>query len=193
MREDASDEDIKKYIKTINEKSLKLKTLIENLFEVAKVNSNNIELNKMNIDIVQMLSQTIGEWSDEFSSRNIEAILNSNEDSIILNLDGEQTYRIFDNVFSNISKYAQDNTRVYIDVLKSENKSKITIKNVSKYSLNISAQELRERFIRGDESRNTEGSGLGLAIATSLTEIQGGKFDIEIDGDLFKVIIEFNN
>lgn len=192
-KEGISDVELKKYLRTINEKSLKLKNLIDNLFEMAKVTTNNIELNKMKIDLVQMMEQSIGEWVDELESKNIEIVMNTSKNSIICNLDGEQTYRIFDNIFSNLSKYTQENTRVYIDLIQDFTKTIITIKNISKYSLNISVEELKERFTRGDASRNTEGSGLGLAIATSLTELQGGKFNLEIDGDLFKVVIEFNN
>lgn len=189
-KENASQEDIKRYVQIINEKSIKLKSLIENLFEVAKVTSNNIRLNKVKIDLNLMIDQMVGEWDQEFSVRNLDVVFNSNKESTIVELDGEQTSRIFDNLFSNINKYALENTRVYID-LKQDERTTLIIKNVSKYGLNISPDELKERFTRGDESRNTEGSGLGLAIASSLTELQGGTFDIEIDGDLFKIVIVF--
>lgn len=190
--ETLTNEERKKYLDIVNEKSIKLKTLIERLFEVSKVTSRNVTFNYMDIDLNQMITQMIGEWHEDFSRRGIEVVFNSQKDSTIQKLDGEQTSRILDNIFSNINKYAQDNTRVYID-LSQNGQTKLVVKNVSKYSLNITPDELKERFTRGDESRNTEGSGLGLAIASSLTELQSGKFDIEIDGDLFKTIITFNN
>ena len=185
-----SEEERRKYLEIVNEKSNKLKQLIENLFEVAKVSSNNVKLNKMQIDLNQMIEQMIGEWDQEFASKNLQVVFNTNKEATILELDGEQTSRIFDNLFSNIYKYAQENTRVYVDLNQAYD-TVISFKNVSKYALNISPDELRERFTRGDESRNTEGSGLGLAIASSLTELQGGTFDIQIDGDLFKIKIVF--
>lgn len=184
-------EDKEKYAKIINEKSHRLKILIENLFEMSKVSSNNIEINKIELDLNQILTQMLAEWSDEFEDNNKEVVLKSQKNSTIVFLDGELTSRIFENLFSNINKYASEYSRVYIELTQNLEKTKIVIKNVSKYQLDISPEELKERFTRGDESRNTEGSGLGLAIASSLTEIQGGTFDIEIDGDLFKTIIEF--
>ncbi|MFM1525417.1 MULTISPECIES: sensor histidine kinase [Helcococcus] len=181
-------EDVKKYTTIIHEKSLKLKKLIDNLFEVSKVSSKNIEVKKILIDINEMINQMIGEWHDEFENKKLEVIFNSNSDKNELQMDPSHMSRVLDNIFSNINKYAKEDTRVYIDIIK-EDSMKIIIKNISKYSLNISPEELKERFTRGDKSRNTEGSGLGLAIASSLIEIQGGKFELEIDGDLFKVII----
>ncbi|MDO5027329.1 MAG: histidine kinase dimerization/phospho-acceptor domain-containing protein [Tissierellia bacterium] len=188
-QEGAKKEDIDKYNKIILEKSLRLKDLIENLFEVSKVNSNNIELNITEINFSEMVKQMAGEWLDKLSEKNISLVSNI-EDDIILNLDGQQSYRILDNIFSNIYKYALEGTRVYIDMIY-DRKCTLKIKNISKYPLNISADELMERFTRGDASRSTEGSGLGLSIASSLTKIQGGKFDLEILGDSFMVEITF--
>lgn len=178
------------YAKIINEKSHKLRILIENLFEVSKVSSKNIELNLEELDFSQLVAQVLGEWEDKLSSKGIESKLSIPEKPVLIKLDGNQTYRILENLFSNIYKYGQENTRLYIDLTKGEN-VELTMKNISKYPLNISADELLERFTRGDASRNTEGSGLGLSIASSLTELQGGKFELEIDGDLFKTKISF--
>lgn len=184
-------EDIKEYAKIINEKSHKLKDLIEDLFEVSKVNSNNIELNLEKLDFKSLLEQVLGEWEDKLDSKNLLISTNLPKESIFLNLDGIKTSRILDNLFSNIYKYSLENTRVYVDLYNSEDGVELIIKNISKYPLNISPEELIERFKRGDSSRNTQGSGLGLSIASSLTNVQGGIFEIEIDGDLFKTIIKF--
>ena len=189
--EDVEDEDKRHYASVINEKAHKLKVLIENLFEISKVSSQNIELNLEEIDFSQLVEQVIGEWDDKLIEKNISTNLIIPEKPIILNLDGNQTYRVLENVFSNIEKYALENTRVYVDLLKEENGAELIVKNISKYPLNITPDELKERFTRGDASRNTEGSGLGLSIASSLTEIQGGEFKIDIDGDLFKITIKF--
>lgn len=180
-------EDIRKYAETIHQKSLRLKSLIESLFEVSKLNSNNVDLHFTDIDLKEIFNQALGEWIDKFEEKDLELIVNIPDEEEIASLDGQQTYRIFENVFSNIYKYALEGTRVYMDM----KDRTLTIKNISKYALNISPSELMERFKRGDESRNTEGSGLGLSIASSLTELQNGKFTIDIIGDLFIVEIEF--
>lgn len=186
----ASPEDVKKYNKVIYDKSIRLKELIENLFEVSKAASNSIELNIQDINFSEMLRQMAGEWADKLKEKGLTIVDTIPEEDIILKLDGQQTYRILDNVFSNIYKYALENTRVYVD-LERKDKIRLRVKNISKYQLNISADELLERFTRGDESRSTEGSGLGLSIASSLTQLQGGKFDLEILGDSFMVEISF--
>lgn len=165
-------EDRDKYNQIIYDKSIKLKKIIEGLFEVSKVTSNNVEVNKKNINIVEMINQMIGEWMDEFCKKDISIVFIPRTENFMIEIDPEHMFRVFDNVFSNINKYAQESTRVYIDI-ENSNSTKIIVKNISKYPLNISADELKERFVRGDESRNTEGSGLGLAIASSLVEIQG--------------------
>lgn len=183
---------IKDYAKVINEKSHKLKELIDSLFDFSKITTSNISFDKMEIDFIELINMSIGEWTDKFNEKNLEVLTNYPEEQILLNLDGQYSSRILDNIFSNIYKYAMENTRVYIDVYDEGNKVRLDIKNISKYPLNISANELLERFTRGDASRSTEGSGLGLSIAQSLTEQQNGKFDIEILGDLFKVEIIFN-
>lgn len=189
-KDDNSEEQVKEYSKVINDKSNKLKVLIEDLFEVSKATSNNIELNKQELDFNSLVQQSIGEWEDKIAEKNLEIISNLPEDKVMLNIDGQKFSRVLDNLFSNISKYALENSRVYVDLLK-EDGVKLTIKNISKYPLNISADELMERFTRGEKSRTTSGSGLGLSIASSFVRAHGASFDIDIDGDLFKVTIEF--
>lgn len=189
-KDDNTEDEVKEYSKIINEKSNKLKVLIEDLFEVSKATSNNIELDRQELDFNSLVQQSIGEWEDKISEKNIEIISNLPEDKLMLNIDGQKFSRVLDNLFSNISKYALENSRVYVDLLE-EDGVKLTIKNISKYPLNISAEELMERFTRGEKSRTTSGSGLGLSIASSFVRAHGASFDIEIDGDLFKVRIEF--
>lgn len=189
-KDDNTEDEVKEYSKIINEKSNKLKVLIEDLFEVSKATSNNIELDRQELDFNSLVQQSIGEWEDKIGENNIEIISNLPEDKLMLNIDGQKFSRVLDNLFSNISKYALENSRVYVDLI-DEDGVKLTIKNISKYPLNISAEELMERFTRGEKSRTTSGSGLGLSIASSFVRAHGASFDIEIDGDLFKVRIEF--
>ncbi|MDO5715591.1 MAG: HAMP domain-containing sensor histidine kinase [Tissierellia bacterium] len=186
-----SEEEYREYSQIIYEKSQKLKTLIEDLFEISKVTSRNIVLELEDIDFKSLLLQVTGEWEDKLEEKSIQLISNMVEDPIILRLDGSKMSRVLDNIFSNIEKYAMEGSRVYIDLEEDNSQVKLEIKNMSKYPLNISADELKERFIRGDISRTTEGAGLGLSIAESLVEAQNGTFDIEIDGDLFKTKIYF--
>ncbi|WP_138159015.1 sensor histidine kinase [Peptoniphilus catoniae] len=189
--ENTDSKDIKDYAQIINEKSHKLKDIIEDLFEISKAASNNIELEYENLDLKSLVSQVVGEWEDKLEEKGLELLVSLPENPVIVNLDGTKTSRVLDNLFSNIEKYALDNTRVYID-LKVDKDIDLTIKNISKYQLNISPEELIERFTRGDSSRNTQGSGLGLSIASTLISAQGGKFFLEVDGDLFKTKIKFN-
>lgn len=190
-KNDLSEEEIKEYSEIVYKKSHQLKKLIEDLFEASKINTKNVELNRENIDLKELLKQIVGEWSDKLEASGLEIITNYPEEECTLYLDGGKMYRVLENIFSNISKYAMENTRVYVDLKIEDNKKVLEIKNISKYSLNISAEQLMERFTRGDVARNTEGSGLGLSIAKSLTEILGGSFTTVVDGDLFKVRIEF--
>lgn len=190
-KEDVTPEHVNDYIKVLDQKSKRLKILIEDLFEASKASSGNLELNMENIDIVQLIRQSIGEMEEKLTNSNLDIRLNLSSEKINIYADGRRMYRVFENLLSNISKYSLPSTRVYIDLLESDESVIITMKNISSYELNFDATEITERFKRADESRNTEGSGLGLAISKDLVNLQGGKFSVEIDGDLFKSILEF--
>ncbi|HGM3508766.1 TPA: histidine kinase dimerization/phospho-acceptor domain-containing protein [Clostridioides difficile] len=182
---------INDYINVLESKSKRLKLLIEDLFEASRVSSGNIELQISKIDLVQLLRQSIGELEEKLSKNNLYIKLNVPNDKVYIWADGRRMYRVFENLLSNIAKYSLEGTRVYIDVYDCVENVKVTMKNISSYELNFDPSEIMERFKRADESRNTEGSGLGLAIARDLVNLQGGKFYIEIDGDLFKANLEF--
>ena len=145
------------------------------------------------IDIIQLLRQSIGELEEKLSEANLDLKINVPEDKVYVRADGRRLYRVLENLLSNISKYSLSNTRVYIDITEVEGRVKLIMKNISSYELNFDPEEIMERFKRADDSRNTEGSGLGLAIARDLVKLQGGEFAIDIDGDLFKSIIEFDS
>ena len=183
---------INDYINVLDSKSKRLKVLIEDLFEASKASSGNIALNMEKIDLTQLMRQSIGEMEEKLSEANLDLKINVPEERIYIRADGRRLYRVMENLFSNISKYSLPNTRVYIDITKDENSVKLTMKNISSYELNFDPGEIMERFKRADDSRNTEGSGLGLSIAKDLVKLQGGSFDIDIDGDLFKAIVQFN-
>ena len=188
-KEDITEEERKSYIETLEKKSMRLKILIEDLFEVSKASTDNITLNLIDVDVVNLMKQVSVEHADKFEQMGLQLRWNVPEEKVILQLDNQKTYRIFENLFVNIQKYAMPNSRVYIDVEKSETDVTVTMRNMSAVELHTSGDELAERFVRGDASRNTEGSGLGLAIARSFTEAQKGSLHISVDGDLFKVVI----
>lgn len=190
--EDITPEYLKDYINVLDSKSKRLKVLIEDLFEASKASSGNIELNMEKIDLIQLLRQSIGEMEEKLSEANLDLKINVPEEKTYIRADGRRLYRVLENLLSNISKYSHPNTRVYIDIIKENNRVKLTMKNISSYELNFDPEEIMERFKRADESRNTEGSGLGLAIARDLVNLQGGSFTIDIDGDLFKSVVEFD-
>lgn len=179
------------YLVILDNKSQRLKKLTEDLVEASKASSGNIKLKKEKINVIELIKQVSGEFEDKFKARNLEKIMTLPEEEILIEADGRYMYRILENIYSNVAKYALENTRIYVDVISKQTSVVIQMKNVSKEKLNISADELMQRFVRGDSSRNTEGSGLGLSIASSLTELQGGKFHIYLDGDLFKVTLGF--
>jgi signal transduction histidine kinase len=190
-REETTEEDRKSYIETLDMKSQRLKRLIEDLFEVSKASSNNITLNLVEVDLANLIKQVVLELDYKIKAAEIEIRLNLPENKVILSLDSEKTYRIFENLIINITKYALPHTRAYIDMSVNEELVIVAVKNVSAGELNFSPEEITERFVRGDLSRNSEGSGLGLAITKSFVELQNGKFTIVADGDLFKAIIEW--
>lgn len=191
-RENLEDPKIQGYLDILEAKSQRLKTLTEDVVEASKVSSGNITLVYMDVNLVEMLNQTIGEFSERMEDRNLRLIAVLPEEPAIIHVDGQRMWRILENIFNNAVKYAMPGTRVYADMKIIGEKVMFSLKNVSEQPLNFSSDELTERFIRGDVSRNTEGSGLGLSIAKSLTEIQGGTFELYLDGDLFKVTIQFS-
>ncbi|MGL4913800.1 MAG: sensor histidine kinase [Romboutsia sp.] len=191
--EDIKPEYLKDYINVLDSKSKRLKVLIEDLFEASKASSGNIELNMEKIELTQLLRQSIGELDEKLSESNLDLKINVPEEKVYIRADGRRMYRVLENLLGNISKYSLPNTRVYIDILEEDDRVKLTMKNISSYELNFDPDEIMERFKRADDSRNTEGSGLGLAIARDLINLQGGSFKIDIDGDLFKSIVEFNS
>ncbi|MBP5282683.1 MAG: HAMP domain-containing histidine kinase [Lachnospiraceae bacterium] len=176
------------YVDTLDKKSLRLKRLIEDLFEVSKANSGNVQLNIQNCDLANLIKQCFYEVEDKLKEKGLTTRLTFPEEKVVLRLDGEKTYRIYENLFNNIVKYAMAGTRVYVAMTEDKDHVYVTVKNITEAELYVPAQELTERFVRGDASRGTvEGSGLGLAIVRSFTELQGGKLELEIDGDLFMV------
>lgn len=191
-QENIQNEKAKEYIEVLGNKSQRLKKLIEDLVEASKASSGNIKINKEVLNVKELLNQVTGEFEDKFNSRCLNIISKLPEETVYIKADSRYLYRVLENTYSNVAKYAEENTRVYIDcILEEKNTVAIYVKNISKDELNISADELMQRFVRGDKSRNTEGSGLGLSIAKSLTELQDGTFNIYLDGDLFKVAIKF--
>lgn len=190
--EDLDKKQQKEYINTLDRNALRLKNLIDDLFEVAKVNSGDVKLNLVPVDIIALIQQAKFELEDQFNAKNLIFKTNYPDEKIILNLDSSKTYRIFQNLLTNISKYALENTRVYIDIIKEDNQVIISFKNISADEIKVSEAKLVERFVQGDTSRNTSGSGLGLSIAKSFTELQHGAFNINVDGDLFKTTVIFN-
>ena len=192
-KEDIANEKAIEYINILDNKSQRLKKLTEDLIEASKVSTGNVSLNLEKINIVELIKQAIGEFEDKFQNKNLQIIVNCKENEININADSRYMYRIVENLFSNIYKYALENSRVYIDIsIVDGTNVVIEMKNISKDKLNISADELMQRFVRGDRSRNTEGSGLGISIAQNLTELQNGIFELKLDGDLFKVKLTFN-
>ena len=176
----------REYLDTLERKSLRLKVLIEDLFEVSKANSGNVTLNLMPLDIMNLIKQVGYEMKDKLDEAQLDIRMNLTDEKITLSLDSQKTYRVYENLFSNVAKYALPGTRVYVNGFRIDDTVVITVKNISAQELTVDAAELMERFVRGDEARNTEGSGLGLAIAKSFIELQGGRLELEVDGDLFK-------
>lgn len=189
--ENITEEQRKEYIGVLERKSLRLKFLIEDLFEVSKASSGNVTLNLIDVDICNLMRQVYLEYEDKVEEADLIFRFHIPEDRVMLKLDSQKSYRIFENLYTNIIKYAMPHTRVYVEAQKTEKGIRIELKNMSAVELSMAADELMERFVRGDGSRNTEGSGLGLAIARSFTELQKGKMEVSVDGDLFKVVLEW--
>lgn len=192
--EKIDNERVQGYIKILDEKSQRLKQLTADLVEASKISSGNVKLDMQVIDLVELVYQTSGEFNEKFEQKELTIVTKLPKTAVLIRADGRQLYRVIENLYNNVAKYALEKTRVYVDISYVEEKVVFSIKNVSEHSLareNSNAGDLTERFIRGDSSRTTEGSGLGLSIAKSLTVLMGGVFDIKVDGDLFKASITF--
>lgn len=193
-RENLGNENARNYIRILDEKSQRLKQLTEDLVETSKITSGNVKLDMQKIDMVELLYQTGGEFNERFEARNLTIVTKIPNKSMYIYADGRQLYRSLENLYTNAAKYALENTRVYVELSNNDNKVVFTIKNVSKNELDIVSDgkvDLTERFVRGEKSRTTEGSGLGLSIAKNLTTLMGGKFEVNVDGDLFIATIEY--
>ena len=190
-KENFEDPKIQRYLEILEAKAQRLKTLTEDVVEASKVSSGNITLQYMNINFVEMIQQTSGEFEEKFKARELKEVLILPEKEVVIRADGRRLWRVLANIYNNAAKYAMEGTRVYAELKVVNGSAVFSLKNISQQPLNISADELTERFIRGDISRSTEGSGLGLSIAKSLTQMQGGKFELYLDGDLFRVTITF--
>lgn len=193
-REQVDNEKIRNYIKVLDEKSQRLKQLTDDLVEASKISSGNISLHFEKINLTELMNQTIGEFSEKFEEKNLTTVMNVNAANAVIEADSRRIWRVIENLFNNIFKYAMEGTRVYVTISgipRDQEHIEVSIKNISASPLNCNPEELTERFIRGDESRTTEGSGLGLSIAKNLTEAQRGTFEIKLDGDLFKVVLTF--
>lgn len=190
-RENIQDPKIQGYIEILEAKAQRLKQLTEDVVEASKISSGNITMEYMNINFVEMIQQTNGEFAEKFAKRTLHPVLNLPDHPVVIRSDGRRMWRVIENIYNNAAKYAMEGTRVYADMIEKEHTVEFSLKNISEQPLNISADELTERFIRGDVSRSTEGSGLGLSIAKNLTQMQGGEFNLYLDGDLFKVTIVF--
>ena len=190
-RENIQDPKIQSYLEVLEAKAQRLKTLTEDVVEASKVSSGNVVLNCMKLNLTEMIQQTSGEFAEKFEKRDLKEILNLPEEPTYVWADGRRTWRILENIYNNAAKYALEGSRIYADLKLTEAEVVFSLKNVSEQPLNISADELTERFIRGDVSRSTEGSGLGLSIARDLAKLMNAKFELYLDGDLFRVTITF--
>ncbi len=190
-KEDITDPTMLEYMDVLDRQSARLKKLIEDLMEASKASTGNLEVNLEKCDISVMLGQAVGEFEEKMQANGLIPVVSCPDNCPDVLVDGRQLWRIFDNLLNNICKYAQSGTRVYIDISQNGPNVEIVFKNISSTPLNISSDELMERFVRGDSSRNSEGNGLGFAIAKSLAEFMNGELILEVDGDLFKVTLIF--
>jgi len=190
-REECDNENIKEYAGVLHNQSERMKRLLDDLVEASKASSGNIDIMLAECDARVLISQVTGEYYQRLSDSGLELVCTTPEDEIIIMADGRRLWRVFDNLMNNARKYALSGTRVYVSLEEVGERAVFRFKNISREPLSVNADELSERFVRGDESRGTEGNGLGLSIAKSLTELQGGVLDITVDGDLFKVTVSF--
>ncbi len=191
-KEECDNEKINEYIEVLDRQSNRLKKLIEDLVEASKAQTGNISVELVKCNASVLINQAIGEFSERLETKNLQIVQSVENNETYIMADGRRLWRVFDNLLTNVCKYAMSGTRVYVDLACENNKAVITFRNISELPINLSSEELTERFVRGDRSRNTEGSGLGLSIAKSLTELQNGTFEINTDGDLFKVKLTFD-
>ena len=190
-RKNFTDQEVLKYLDILDSKSHRLKSLTEDVVEASKASTGNLSLEMSDLNFVEMLYQVMGEFEERLEDRHLTLMTHFPDTPAMIFADGRRMWRVLENLFGNVLKYAMENTRVYAEVLLKNNQIIFTLKNISAQPLNIPVEELTERFIRGDVARNTEGSGLGLSIAQSLTQLQGGTFNLYLDGDLFKVCLSF--
>ena len=190
-KEELDNERAKEYVEVLSRQSAKLKKLIDDLIEASKASTGVLAVHPERCELGVLLDQCAGEYAERFGKAGLELVLLKPREPVTILADGRHIWRTFDNLLGNIVKYAQPNTRVYLNLSREGDKALIIFRNISREQLNLSGEELMERFVRGDSSRNTDGSGLGLAIARSLTQLQGGEMDITVDGDLFKVTLRF--
>ena len=190
-KEEMPSDSAREYLEVLDRQSQRLRKLTEDLVEASKVSSGNVVLDMKPIRFGELIRQTNGEFEEKFAARGLQMVCKMDEEPLVIMADGRRMWRVVENLYNNIAKYAMPNTRVYVEAKRVGCRVVLGIKNISENPLNIKAEELTERFIRGDVSRSTEGSGLGLSIAKNLVGLQGGTFDIYLDGDLFKVVITF--
>lgn len=191
-RERITQEPASGYIEVLDAKAQRLKQLTDDLLEASKISSGNIILENSRLDLTELVRQSVGEFSEKLEARKLQVLTTEPDGPAYIYADSRRMWRVMENLFNNICKYAMEGTRVYVDLEKAEGKIVLSLKNISENSLNFSPDELTQRFVRGDVSRSSEGSGLGLSIAKNLTELQSGEFRITLDGDLFKVLIRFS-
>jgi len=190
-KEELHNDKAAEYLEVLDRQSSKLKKLIEDLVEASKASNGNLAVDSQKLDAGVFVTQTVGEFEERLSAAGLELIVSRPEEPVYIMADGRHVWRVIDNLMNNICKYAQEGSRVYVNLEATVQSVSITFRNISKYPLKISGEELMERFVRGDKSRNTEGHGLGLSIAQSLMKLTGGDMNIVVDGDLFKVILTF--
>jgi signal transduction histidine kinase len=186
-----SEEEAQQYLEVLDRQSLRLKKLIDDLMEMSKASTGNINVEFAEIDAVEAVNQALGEFADKLARVNLVPVFRHPDFPVIMRADGKLVWRVLSNLLNNAVKYAMPDTRLYVDLMVLQGNAVIAMKNISRDQLNVNAEELMERFVRGDTSRNTEGSGLGLNIAKSLVEIQQGQMHLMVDGDLFKVTLIF--
>lgn len=190
-REEIENPNVQAYIEVLEQKSMRLKQLMEDLVEVSRISSGNITLQMADIDLLELVRQTRGEFNEKLEQKGLNVISKFPKDPVMIYADGRQLWRVIGNLYNNVAKYAMPDTRVYVELEKKDYEASFSIKNISESMLEVDADTLAERFVRGDESRSTEGSGLGLSISKMLTELMGGRFEIEVDDDLFRVKVTF--